>query len=310
MKIVLLDAKTLGEDVDLGLFKQFGHFEVYQTTSPHERLAHIGDATIVLTNKVIIDQEIMDKSPNLGLICVCATGVNNIDTAYAKQKGIVVKNVAGYSTASVTQTTFSLALYLLSQMAYYDAYVKSGQWSKSPIFTHLDRPVSEIKNKKWGIIGLGTIGQEVANVARAFGANVSYYSTSGNNTNSLYPSLSLKELMQSCDIISIHAPLNEKTKGLIGSCELAWMKKGAMLLNLGRGGIVDETALAHAIDEQGIYAGLDVFAMEPIQKDNPLLKVKASSRLAMTPHIAWASVEARQELVRLVGENIKNYLGA
>ncbi len=309
MKIVLLDAKTLGSDIDLGVFKQFGYFEMFETTSTSERLQHIGDAKIVLTNKVIIDQEIMDACPNLGLICVCATGTNNIDMAYAKEKGIVVKNVAGYSTASVTQTTFTLALYLLSQMAYYDQYVKSGTWSKSPIFTHLDRPISEIKGKKWGIVGFGTIGKEVAGVASAFGAHVSYCSTSGQNTDAHYPRLSLEEMMRSCDIVSIHAPLNEKTRGLIGSQELRWMKKGAMLLNLGRGGIVDEAALAVAIDEQGIYAGLDVFAAEPIQEDNPLLRVKARDRLAMSPHIAWASVEARKELVRLVGENIKDYLG-
>jgi len=309
MKIVMLDAKTLGSDADLSLFKQFGHFEAFETTALGERMEHIGDAKIVLTNKVLIDKETMDACPNMGLICVTATGMNNVDLAYAKEKGISVKNVAGYSTASVTQTTFTLALYLIGQAAYYDQYVKSGQWVKSAIFTHLDRPVSEIKGKKWGIIGLGTIGKEVAKVASAFGAQVVYFSTSGANNDALYERVSLEVMMKTCDIVSIHAPLNENTKGLIGEVQLAWMKKGALLLNMGRGGIVDEGALAEAIDTKKIYAGLDVVAVEPMQEDNPLLHVKHTDRLAMSPHIAWASVEARKELIALVGENIKDYLG-
>lgn len=309
MKIVFLDAETMGDDSDFSVFKQFGLFEAFETTSLDERVEHIGDAKIVLTNKVVIDKEVMDACPNLGLICVTATGMNNVDLVYAKEKGIRVKNVAGYSTASVTQTTFSLALYLIGQMAYYDNYVKSGGWVKSKIFTHIERPFSEIKDKKWGIIGLGTIGKEVAKVASAFGANVVYYSTSGANNDAQYERLELEALMKSCDIVSIHSPLNEQTKGLIGQEQLAWMKKGALLVNVGRGGIVDEKALACAIDEQGIYAGIDVVGIEPMEEGNPLLHVKQSHRLVMTPHIAWASVEARAELIRLVGENIKDYLG-
>jgi len=309
MKIVLLDAKTLGVDADLSLFKQFGHFEAFDTTALGERIEHIGDAKILLTNKVVIDKEVMDACPNLGLICVCATGMNNIDLSYAKEKGICVKNVAGYSTASVTQATFTLALYLLGQAAYYDTYVKSGGWVKSPIFTHLDRPIVEIKGKKWGVIGFGTIGKEVAKIASAFGARICYFSTSGANADANFPRVDLEEMMRSCDIISIHAPLNDNTKGLIGERELSWMKKGAMLLNLGRGGIVDEVALANAIDEKGIYAGFDVVEIEPMEENNPLLHVKYKDRLAMSPHTAWASSEARAELIRLVGENIKDYLG-
>lgn len=225
MKIVFLDAKTLGDDADFSLFKQFGTFEAYDTSSLSQRIEHIGDAKIVLTNKVLIDQEVMDACPNLGLICVTATGMNNVDLVYAKEKGIRVKNVAGYSTASVTQTTFSLALYLIGQMAYYDSYVKSGAWVHSKIFTHIERPFSEIKGKRWGIIGFGTIGKEVAKVASAFGATVVYYSTSGVNNDAQYERLELEALMRSCDIISIHSPLNEHTKGLIGQEQLAWMKK-------------------------------------------------------------------------------------
>jgi len=309
MKIVFLDAKTLGDDADFSLFKQFGTFEAYATSALCERIEHIGDAKIVLTNKVLIDKEVMDACPNLGLICVTATGMNNVDLAYAKEKGIRVKNVAGYSTASVTQTTFTLALYLIGQMRYYDDFVKSGGWVKSDIFTHIERPFGEIKGKKWGIIGFGTIGKAVAKVAVAFGAHGVYYSTSGANNDPQYERLDLETLMRSCDIISIHAPLNEHTKGLIGKEQLGWMKQGAVLVNVGRGGIVDEHALAEAIDTQDIYVGIDVVSVEPMEEGHPLLHVKQSHRLAMSPHIAWASVEARKELMRLVGENIKDYLG-
>jgi lactate dehydrogenase-like 2-hydroxyacid dehydrogenase len=308
MKIVFLDGKTMGDDIDLSSFKQFGTFEIFDTTSLAQRIQHIGDAKIVLTNKVLIDKEVIDACPNLGLICVTATGMNNVDLEYAKQKGVAVKNVAGYSTASVAQCTFTLGLSLLGQSAYYDNFVKSGGWVKSKIFTNLDRPIGEIKGKKWGIIGLGTIGKEVAKIASAFGATVVYFSTSGANNNAEYKQVSLEEMMKSCDIVSIHSPLNDKTKGLITKNELAWMKKGAMLLNLGRGGIVNEADLAVAIDAQGIYAGLDVVAIEPMEEGNPLLHVKHTERLAMSPHVAWASIEARRELMRLVGENIKEFI--
>lgn len=308
MKIVFLDAKTMGEDIDLSSFQQFGTFETFDTTSLAERIEHIGDAKIVLTNKVLIDKEVMDACPNIGLICVTATGMNNVDLEYAKQKGVMVKNVAGYSTASVAQCTFTLGLSLLGQSAYYDNFVKSGGWVKSKIFTNLDRSITEIKGKQWGIIGLGTIGKEVAKIASAFGATVVYFSTSGANNDAQYKQVSLEEMMKSCDIVSIHAPLNDKTKGLISKNELAWMKKGAMLLNLGRGGIVNEADLAVAIDTQGIYAGIDVVAIEPMEEGNPLLHVKHSERLAMSPHVAWASIEARRELMRLVGENIKEFI--
>jgi lactate dehydrogenase-like 2-hydroxyacid dehydrogenase len=170
MKIVFLDAKTMGDDIDLSVFKQFGTFETFDTTALEQRVEHIGDAKIILTNKVMIDKEVIDACPNLGLICVTATGMNNVDLEYAKQKGVAVKNVAGYSTASVAQTTFTLALALIGQSAYYDQYVKSGGWVKSKMFTHVERPFREIKGKKWGIIGFGTIGKEVAKIASAFGA--------------------------------------------------------------------------------------------------------------------------------------------
>jgi len=309
MKIVFLDAITVGDDVSLKAFDAFGEFVTYPITPKEKIVEHIGDAKIVLTNKVVIDSEVMDKCLQLRLICITATGMNNVDLDYAAKKGIEVKNAAGYSTSSVTQMTFTLALYLIGQSSFYDDFVKSGDWSKSGLFTNVERPYFELKGKKWGIIGFGNIGKNVAKVADAFGANVSYYSTSGANNDSTYTRMELDEMLQTCDIISIHAPLNEKTLGLIKKPQLELMKKGAILLNLGRGGIVDEADLAYAIDNYDILAGIDVVATEPIEADNKLLHVKNKDHLAMSPHIAWASKEARVELMKIVAQNIKDYLG-
>jgi len=308
MKIVFLDAKTMGNDIDLELFQQFGMIKAFETTTVSERVEHISDAKIILTNKVVIDKEVMDACPNLGLICITATGTNNVDLAYAKEKGIVVKNVAGYSTASVAQTTMMLVLNLLGQCGYYDQFVKSGQWTKTSIFTHLDRSFWEIKGKRWGIVGLGTIGKEVAKIASAFGANVVYFSTSGTNNDSNYERVSLEVMMQTCDVITIHAPLNDKTKNLIAKEQFNQMKKSAILVNVGRGGIINEDDLREVIDTKEIYVGLDVLAVEPMIEHHPLLHVKHPERLIITPHIAWGSIEARRELMRQVGENIKEYL--
>ena len=308
MKIVFLDAQTMGDDIDLSLFKSFGEFKTYETTKPSECTEHIADANIVLTNKVVIDKAVMDACPNLQLICVTATGTNNVDLAYASEKGIAVKNVAGYSTASVAQTTIMLALNLIGHAAYYDNFVKKGGWVSAPTFTHIERPFWEIKGKRWGIIGLGTIGKEVAKIATAFGAEVVYYSTSGANNDALYKRVSLEEMLQTCSIITIHAPLNAQTKGLIDEKALHKMKEGTVLVNVGRGGIIDEVALAKIIDEKELYVGLDVLEAEPMQKGHPLLTVKHHERLIITPHVAWASVEARTALMRLVAQNIQTFL--
>jgi len=308
VKIVFLDASTVGDDISLDEFNSIGEFITYPTTSASQVIEHIGDAEIVLTNKVVVNKETMDACKSLKLICITATGMNNVDLEHAKEKGIEVKNAAGYSTASVTQTTFTLVLSLLGKSAFYDNYVKSGAWSKSPIFTNIDKPYVEIKDKKWGIIGFGTIGKSVAKVADSFGADVCYYSTSGANSDSTYTRLQLDEMMSTCDIISIHAPLNDKTNGLIQKRELSLMKKGAMLVNVGRGGIVNEDDLADAIDNQDILAGVDVTAIEPIKESNKLLHVKKKENLAMSPHIAWASREARTSLMQIVADNIKSFI--
>lgn len=308
MNIVLLDAKTLGEDLDISVLEHFGTLTMYETTSSEETLERIQIADIIITNKVVITANMMEEAPRLKLICIAATGMNNVDLEAAKFKGITVKNVAGYSTRSVVQHTFSMALYLLEKMAYYDASVKDGTWTRSKLFTDVSRPFYEIAGKKWGIIGLGTIGQEVAKIATAFGAEVSYHSTSGENLNRAYPHQSLEFLLKDSDIISIHAPLNDNTYNLLNENNLPYIKENAILLNLGRGGIINETDLAFELDRRTLYAGLDVLEKEPLTLNNRLNEVKHKERLLITPHIAWASIEARKKLLEGMVENIKVFM--
>jgi glycerate dehydrogenase len=308
MTIVLLDAKTLGDDLDLSSLEQFGTLTRYDTTHEDETLERIRDADIVITNKVIITANMLAQTKKLKLICIAATGMNNVDLEAAKFQNIEVKNVAGYSTKSVVQHTFSMALYLLEKMAYYDSVVKNDTWSKSGLFTDVSHPFYEISGKKWGIVGMGAIGQEVAKIATAFGAEVTYNSTSGNNLRSGYPHQTLEFLLKDCDIISIHAPLNDKTYDLINENNLPYLKNNAILLNLGRGGIINETDLAFELDRREIYAGLDVLETEPIAINNRLNEVKHKERLLITPHIAWTSIEARKKLLDGIVKNIQTFL--
>ncbi len=308
MKIVILDAKTLGSDLNLSILKRFGTLTIYEKTLKEDRVAHIDDADIVITNKVVISSNIMAQTTNLKLICIAATGMNNVDLDAAKFQGIEVKNVKGYSTTSVVQHTFAMTLYLLEQMAYYDHTVKSNQWTNSGLFTDISKPFYEISGKRWGIIGMGMIGQSVAQMATAFGAEVSYHSTSGKNLHHAYPHQSLEFLLKDCDIISIHAPLNDNTYELINEINLPFMKERAILLNLGRGGIIDETDLAFELDRREIYAGLDVLETEPMSRENRLREVKHKERLLITPHMAWSSREAREKLLNVIVKNIETFL--
>lgn len=307
MKLVFLDRSTLGFDISLDEFNQFGEVVIYDTTKPTETLTRVKDADIVITNKVVIDKEIMDNS-HIKLVCIAATGMNNVDLKYAKEKGIIVKNVAGYSTNSVTQLTFSYVFHFIQKLNYYTSYVNDGHWEKSEIFTHIDKPFFELKDKNWGIIGLGNIGENVAKIAQSFGCNVSYYSTSGNNKNTNYLQKDLETLLKESDIVSIHCPLNETTTNLLNKTNLPLMKDGAILMNLGRGGIINEADLASIIDTKELYCGIDVVTKEPIEVESPLLKVQSKNRLALTPHIGWASVEARKELVKLIVLNIQEFV--
>lgn len=309
MKIVFLDVKTLGNVPNLNLFDEFGQVTYYQTTLPEQVAERITGAGIVITNKVMLDQATMEKSPELKLICVSATGMNNVDLEYARQAGIQVKNVADYSTHSVAQFTFAALLHLLHNIAYFDHYVKQGGYAQNDIFTHIGAGFRELQGKRYGIIGLGHIGRQVARIAEAFGAEVVYYSASGRNTDQPYAQVSLAELLATSDVVSVHAPLNEHTANLITFRELQQMKSSALLVNVGRGGIVREADLAAALD-QDLLAGaaLDVFEQEPIRPDNPLLAVKNKHKLVLTPHIAWASLESRTLLLEKVGQHIRDFL--
>ncbi len=307
MEIVFLDKKTLGDDISIDMFSTLGTVTTYPSTKPSQTLERIKNTQIVVTNKVIIDKALMDNS-DIKLICVAATGMNNIDLEYAKEKKIVVKNVAGYSTSSVAQLTFAFVFQFIQNINYYDNFVKSSGWENSDIFTNNDKPFYELDNKKWGIIGLGSIGKRVATIASSFGCNVNYYSTSGINYNTNYNQISLEKMLQTCDIISIHAPLNDKTLNLINKINLSLLKNNAILLNLGRGGIVNEQDISSELDKREIYFATDVVTKEPIESKSPLLKIQQKQRVLFTPHIAWASIEARQRLVTGIYKNIKEFI--
>lgn len=307
MKIVFLDAETMG-DVSFAPVEVLGEFVSYDRSTPEEALERVADCDVLIINKIKVDKALIDAAPSLKLICEAATGINNIDVGYAASKGIPVRNAVGYSTDSVVQATFMHLLSLVGNAPYYDEVVKSGHYSRSGIFTDVTVNWSELAGKNMGIVGLGNIGSRVAAIAKAFGMNVSYFSTSGTSHNSDYPSLPLEEMLASSDVVSIHAPLNERTMGLIGAGELALMKPGAYLINMGRGGIVDEAALAEAVDN-GVIAGaaLDVFLSEPLPLDSPFLKMQHPERMRLAPHVAWASVEARSRLVGMIAENIRTF---
>ncbi len=307
MKIVILDRKTLGFDIDISIFEKFGEVTSYDVTKEDETLIRIKQADIIITNKVIISKEHMDYS-NIKLVCISATGMNNVDLEYAKEKGIEVKNVAGYSSSSVVQVSFAMIFHFIQKLNYYKSYVDKGKWQKADTFTHIDKPFFELDNKRVGIIGLGDIGKNLAKKANAFDCDVVYYSTSGKNSNSEFKRVELNELLKTSDIISIHCPLNKQTENLLNYENMKNIKDGAILLNLGRGGIINELDLSILIDEKEIYCGIDVVSKEPIEESNPLLSVKNKDRLLLTPHIGWASIEARTRLIKMVAGNIEEFM--
>lgn len=304
MKIVYLDSATMG-DTPLKNIEAQGELICYDNSTHEEALERVGDCEVLIINKVIVDRELLSKAPALKLVCEAATGVNNIDLQACEERGIKVRNVAGYSTDSVVQSTFMHILSLLGNALYFDGAVKSGKYSAGGMFTDVSKPFIEMKGKTMGIIGMGTIGSKVAGIAKAFGMEVIYYSTSGTSHCKEYPSVPIETLMKISDVISVHAPLNERTAGLIGEKELRMMKSSAVIVNMGRGGIINEADLAKVIDEDLIGgAALDVFEKEPLPFNNPLLHTSHPEKLRFTPHTAWASVEARQRLERSIAENI------
>lgn len=309
MKLVFLDTKTIGEDIDLSAYDALGEVVKYGFSTLEEIPERVKDADVLIVNKIAINEQTIGNAKNLKLVCVTATGTNNLDKEYLKKRGIAWRNVAGYSTESVTQHTFALLFYLLEKIRYYDDYVKDEKYINDTVFTHFAEHFNEVNGKTWGIIGLGTIGRRVADIAKAFGARVIYYSASGSPAQEGYEQVDFETLLTTSDIVSVHAPLNEYTKDLMDREAFAKMKKTAIFLNLGRGPIVVEQDLYEALETGEIAAaGLDVLCEEPMSETNPLAKIKDSKRLIITPHIAWASVEARNRLMQIIVEQIREFL--
>lgn len=308
MKIVFLDAKTIGDDIDLSGFDGLGTVVKYGFSTADEARERTRDADVVILNKVEINEASVGKAENLKLVCVTATGTNNLDKEYLDRRGIAWRNVAGYSTESVAQHTFAMLFYLLEKLRYYDDYVKTEKYVNDVTFTHFAKAFHELNGMTYGIVGLGNIGKRVADIAQLFGCRVIYYSTSKKNCQPEYERVEFDELLTQSDIVSVHAPLNENTRGLMDAAAFSKMKPSAVFLNLGRGPIVVEQDLADALAQGRIAAaGLDVLDTEPMREDNPLRGIKDSEKLLITPHIAWASIEARNRLMQIILNQIKEF---
>ncbi|MBE5904912.1 MAG: D-2-hydroxyacid dehydrogenase [Pseudobutyrivibrio sp.] len=311
MKIVFLDRKTIGEDIDLSGFERFGEVVIYDYSTSEEVPERVKDADIIVLNKVLVNESTIGQAKSLKLVCVTATGTNNLDKDYLASRGIEWRNVAGYSTEAVAQHTLALALHLYEHLSYYDEYVKSERYVNDRMFTHFEKHFNEISGKTWGIIGLGAIGSRVAEIATCLGANVVYFSTTGRNHSDIYKEVDFDTLLSTSDIISIHAPLDENTLHLIDKTALEKMKNTAILVNVGRGPIIVEKDLADALEcGQIAAAGLDVLDVEPMSSDNPLVRIKDSTKLIITPHIAWAAVEARQRLMKIIEGQIEDIISS
>jgi len=308
MTITILDKATIGKDIDFKAIHDLGKVEEYSWTEPHEVTSRCQNSDVIITNKVVFDKNNLRELPKLQLICLTATGYNNIDLEAAKQHGVTTCNVRGYSTEAVTQHTFSLLFYLWEKTRYYDEYTKSGEYARSTSFTHLQQTYRELYGKTWGIVGLGAIGKRVAQIAQAFGCRVIYYSTSGANDNKDYKRVDKQTLCKESDIISIHSPLNEATKDLFRLEDLGTMKPESIIINVGRGGIINEGDLVDALNRDWIAgAGIDVLTKEPMAVDSPYFDIKDPSKLIITPHIAWAPVETRQRVIQEVARNIQAF---
>lgn len=308
MKIVFLDAKTIGDDIDLSAYDTLGEVVKYSFSQPEEVPERAADADVLIVNKIRIDEAAVGRADHLKLVCVTATGTNNLDKDYLERRGIAWRNVADYSTQSVAQHTFAMLFFLLEKLRYYDDYVKEGRYINDTVFTHFAEHFYELKGKTWGIIGLGNIGRQVAAIAEAFGAEVIYTSPSGSAPQEGYHQVDLDTLLAESDIISVHAPLNQYTENLINKNTLKKMKKNCIFLNLGRGPIVNEQDLADALMQGEIAAaGLDVLCQEPMSSGNPLMAIKDSRKLFITPHIGWASVESRTRLMDIIFHQIKEF---
>lgn len=303
--IVVLQSASVGKDVDLSMIQTLGNVVMYEDTSEDQVRGRILGADIVITNKNQMTAEVLEGLPRLKLICLFATGTNNVDLKYCQDHHILVANVKGYSTDTVAQHTLALLMHLVEKNASYDNYVKSKEYAHSGRFSYFDDVFHDVSSLTWGIVGLGDIGRKVALIATAMGAKVQYYSTSGCNATNDYAQVDFDTLLKTSDIISIHAPLNEKTHYLFNEEALRKMKENAYLINVGRGGIIEESALVKVLNEGHLAGvGLDVFEHEPLLENDIIYSIQDMHKVILTPHIAWGSVEARQRCVDEVYQNI------
>ena len=308
-KIVILERESVGLDVSVDQINELGEVTVYPVSPIESIAARVRDADIIIANKSPLNEETLKDAPNVKLICEFATGYDNVDLEYCNKRGIKVANVRNYSTAAVTQHTFALCLYILCKLRHYDEYVKSGTYAAQKNFSNFDLTFSELDGKTWGIIGMGHIGSSVAKVALSFGCRAIFFSPTGRSTCTEYERVTFDELLKESDFLSIHCPLSDITRGLIDYAALKKMKKSAILINVARGPIVNDEDLYRALDEEIISgAGLDVTGTEPMKDSNPLSRFMDSNRLVITPHNAWASIEARTRVVSETYENIAAYL--
>ncbi len=304
MKIVFLDASVMGE-MPLEPIEALGGLVCWPTSTREEALQRVGDCEVLIINKIIINDELLDAAPKLRLVCEAATGVNNIDLEACARRGILVRNVAGYSTEPVVQQTFMHILSLIGKGPYFDELVKSGAYSRSPIFTDLSRSFNEIDGMVMGIIGMGTIGQRVATVAKAFGMKVIACNRSPKYVEGV-TQVSFEELLGSSDIVTVHCPLNSDSQNVFNKKAFEKMKRGALFVNTARGGVMNERDLFDAL-QSGHLGGacIDTLSVEPMEEDCILMGAK---NCIITPHIAWAPVETRQRLMNIVADNIRCFL--
>lgn len=309
MKLVILERDSAGTDIDVSCFEQFGTVACYANTTAAQVAERIKDADIIISNKAPMNQSTLADAPNVKLICLLATGYDCVDLTYCKSRGIKVANVVNYCTPAVAQHTLLLALMLSGKTAFYDQYVKSGAYSAQERFSNFDRTFHDLEGMTWGIIGMGTIGRKVASLADAFGCKVQFYSASGNSTCTDYPRVGLDTLLCTSDIVSLHCPLTDRTRSLIDKHAFEKMKPTAILINVARGPVVNTQDLYEALTTGKIMAaGLDVLEKEPMAHNNPLSQIQDSTKLIITPHMSWASVESRTRLIAEVAKNIQAFL--
>ena len=308
MKIVILERDSVGQDVSVDSLNDLGEVTIYHNTVADEVADKVKDADIIIANKSPLNETTLKDAENVKLICEFATGFDNVDLEYCKKRGIKVANVVNYSTMAVAQHTFALCFYILEKLHHYDHYVKSGEYAAQPRFSNFDIPFTELDGKTWGIVGMGNIGRKVAQIAEVFGCKVIFYSASGNSSCTDYERVDLDTLLKESDFLSLHCPLSDKTRNLIDLEALKKMKKTAILVNVARGPVVNDEALYMALTEDMIAgAGLDVTGTEPMKDSNPLSKIMDSNKLIITPHLAWASIEARNRVVEETYKNIEAF---